>query len=103
MRDLTEEIAVRHPTWPRFRIGVNTGPAVIGNVGGGDQRSFAAIGDTTNVAARLQSAALPGQVLASSTTVARLEGAVDARSVGTRSLKGKGDEVDVYELIGSRA
>jgi class 3 adenylate cyclase len=42
-------------------------------------------------------------VLASSTTVARLEGAVDARSVGTRSLKGKGDEVDVYELIGSRA
>ena len=103
MRDLTEEIAARHPTWPRFRIGVNTGPAVIGNVGGGDQRSFAAIGDTTNVAARLQSAALPGQVLASSTTVARLEGAVDARSVGTRSLKGKGDEVDVYELIGSRA
>jgi len=103
MRDLTEEIAARHPTWPRFRIGVNTGPAVIGNVGGGDQRSFAAIGDTTNVAARLQSAALPGQVLASSTTVARLEGAVDARSVGARSLKGRGDDVDVYELIGTHA
>jgi adenylate cyclase len=82
---------------------VNTGPAVIGNVGDGDQRSFAAIGDTTNVAARLQSEALPGQVLASSTTVARLEGAVDSRSVGTRSLKGKGDKVDVYELIGSHA
>jgi adenylate cyclase len=101
MRDLTEEIAARHPTWPRFRIGVNTGPAVIGNVGGGDQRSFAAIGDTTNVAARLQSAALPGQVLASSSTIERLEGAVEVRSAGTRSLKGKGDEVDVFELVGS--
>jgi adenylate cyclase len=103
MRDLTEEIATRHPTWPRFRIGVNTGPAVIGNVGGADQRSFAAIGDTTNVAARLQSTALPGQVLASSSTIARLEGAVDVRSIGTRSLKGKGDEVDVFELVGTHA
>ena len=99
MRDLTEEIAARHPTWPRFRIGVNTGPAVIGNVGGGDQRSFAAIGDTTNVAARLQSAALPGQVLASSMTIERLEGAVDVRPAGTRSLKGKGDDVEVFELV----
>ena len=103
MRDLTEEIAAQHPTWPRFRIGVNTGPAVIGNVGGGDQRSFAAIGDTTNVAARLQSAALPGQVLASSSTIARLEGAVDVRALGKRSLKGKGDEVDVFELVRSHA
>lgn len=103
MRDLTEEIAAQHPTWPRFRIGVNSGPAVIGNVGGSDQRSFAAIGDTTNVAARLQSAALPGQVLASSSTVARLEGAVDVRALGKRSLKGKDDEVDVFELVRSHA
>jgi class 3 adenylate cyclase len=101
IRDLTEEIAEQHPMWPRFRIGVNTGPAVIGNVGGRDQRSFAAIGDTTNVAARLQSVALPGQVLASSSTIARLEGAVDVRSIGMRSLKGKGDEVDVFELVRS--
>jgi adenylate cyclase len=102
MRDLTEHIAAQHPTWPRFRIGVNTGPAVIGNVGGGDQRSFAAIGDTTNIAARLQSVALPGQVLASSSTIERLEGAVDVRSVGARSLKGKDDQVDVFELIDAR-
>ena len=89
------------PTWPRFRIGVNTGPAVIGNVGGGDQRSFAAIGDTTNVAARLQSAAAPGSGARELRPRSRgLEGAVDVRSVGTRSLKGKGDEVDVFELIG---
>jgi adenylate cyclase len=39
------------------RAGVNTGPAIVGNVGTTEQRSFAAIGDTTNLAARLQAAA----------------------------------------------
>jgi adenylate cyclase len=100
MRDLTERIAGAHPTWPRFRIGVNTGLVVIGNVGGADQRSFAAIGDTTNVAARLQSAALAGQVLASASTVERLGDEVDVRAAGSRSLKGKGENVDVFELVG---
>jgi class 3 adenylate cyclase len=100
MRDLTERIAAEHPAWPRFRIGVNTGLVVIGNVGAADQRSFAAIGDTTNVAARLQSSAVAGQVLASASTVARLEAGVDARPAGTRSLKGKGEDVEVFELVG---
>jgi len=100
MRDLTERIAEEHPTWPRFRIGVNTGLVVIGNVGAADQRSFAAIGDTTNVAARIQSSARAGQVLASSSTVGRLGAEVDIRSAGVRSLKGKGEDVEVFELVG---
>ncbi len=39
--------------WPRFRVGINTGPAIVGNVGTEEQRSFTAIGDTTNLASRL--------------------------------------------------
>ena len=50
-------IADERPAWPRFRAGVNTGPAVIGNVGSIERRSFTAIGDTTNLASRLQSQA----------------------------------------------
>jgi class 3 adenylate cyclase len=100
MRDLTERIASEHPAWPRFRIGVNTGLVVIGNVGSTDHRSFAAIGDTTNVAARLQSAALAGQVLASASTVARLGVELVVRPAGSRSLKGKDDDVEVFELVG---
>jgi class 3 adenylate cyclase len=100
MRDLTERIAEEHPTWPRFRIGVNTGQVVIGNVGASDQRSFAAIGDTTNVAARLQSSATAGQVLASASTVTRLGDDVDVRPAGARALKGKGEETEVFELVG---
>ena len=100
MRDLTDRIAAEHPAWPRFRIGVNTGLVVIGNVGAADQRSFAAIGDTTNVAARLQSSAEAGQVLASGSTVGRLGAEVDVRPAGVRSLKGKGEDVEVFELVG---
>jgi class 3 adenylate cyclase len=99
MRDVTESIAAEHPTWPRFRIGVNTGHVVIGNVGGAAQRSFAAIGDTTNVAARLQSIARPGQVLASSATCDRIAGMVRIERIGRVSLRGKGDAVDVSELL----
>jgi len=99
MRDATEQVAAAHPGWPRFRIGVNTGPAVIGNVGAGAQRSFAALGNTTNVAARLQAAASPGQILAGAATVAPLGGSILARPVGRLSLKGQSDAVEAFELV----
>ena len=51
------------PGWPIFRVGVNTGPAVVGDVGAAERRSFAVIGDTINTAARLMTAAEPGQIV----------------------------------------
>jgi class 3 adenylate cyclase len=99
MREAAEVIAAAHPDWPRFRIGLHTGPAVIGNVGGAGQRSFSAIGDTTNVAARLQGAARPGGVLISAATHERLAGAVEAEPLGPVRLKGKDDPVEAFELI----
>jgi class 3 adenylate cyclase len=52
-----------NPDWPRFRVELNTGPAIVGNAGSEDLRNFSAIGDTTNVAARLEGAAPAGGVL----------------------------------------
>lgn len=98
MRSATDRVAREHPGWPRFRIGVNTGPVVIGNVGASDHRSFAAIGDTTNVAARLQAAASPGQILASRTTVERLTGTIETTPVGPLTLKGKAEPVEAFAL-----
>ena len=88
------------PDWPRFRVGINTGPAVVGNVGSAEQRSFTAIGDTTNVAARLQAQAQPGQIVLGATTYALLANDVQAAPTGALQLKGKTGSIDAWVLIG---
>jgi len=91
-------VATANPGWPMFRVGVNTGRAIVGNVGVEGRRSFTAIGDTTNVAARLLAAAEPGSVVASGTTWAALEGRLDGAPLGPIALKGKRDPVDAWSL-----
>ncbi|MGH2513288.1 MAG: adenylate/guanylate cyclase domain-containing protein, partial [Candidatus Limnocylindrales bacterium] len=59
----TDALAEMDPPGPRFHIGVNSGPAVVGNIGSDEYRNFTAIGDTTNLAARLEGLAKPGQVV----------------------------------------
>jgi class 3 adenylate cyclase len=87
-----------HPDWPTFRVGVNTGPAVIGNVGVAGRLSFAAIGDTSNVAARLMSAGDPGQVVIAGTTWRALGPGRDGVSLGPTRVKGKRDPVEAWIL-----
>jgi adenylate cyclase len=96
--DASEAVAHGRPEWPRFRVGVNSGPAVIGNVGALEQRSFTAIGDTTNLAARLQAQAEPGQVVIGGTTAAELTGA-ELEPLGALELKGKREPVEAFRLV----
>jgi adenylate cyclase len=98
MREVAAAIAARHADWPRFRIGVHTGLAVVGNIGAHDQRSLAAIGDTTNVAARLQSVAEAGHVLISEATRRELGVRARVESRGALALKGRKEPVEAYEL-----
>jgi class 3 adenylate cyclase len=98
MQEATQRTAAENPDWPRFRIGLNTGTAAIGTVGATGQRSFAAIGDTTNVAARVQALAEPGQVLLASATYERIRERVRVAPRGSASLRGRATAVDVYEL-----
>ena len=94
--------AVGESDWPRFRVGVNTGPAIVGNVGTEEQRSFTAIGDTTNLAARLQAVAEPGQVVVGEATYDALRGSVDTQPIGELDLKGKSASVPAYLLLALR-
>jgi adenylate cyclase len=87
------------PDWPRFRVGVNTGLAVVGNVGSAEQRSFTAIGDTTNLAARLQTLAQPGQVVLGGATLAALGGAARVEALGRIEVKGKREPVEAFVLL----
>jgi class 3 adenylate cyclase len=96
------ETAIRHPGWPRFRVGVNTGPALVGNIGAPQMRNYTAIGDTTNLAARLESLAEPGTVVIGSLTYAYLGSRAQVRSRGTVTVRGRSEPVTYYVLDGLR-
>jgi len=85
---------------PRFRVGLNTGPALVGNVGSAELRNFTAIGDTTNLAARLQTFAMPGSVVLGRRTLDLLGDVADVRALGAPELKGKSVRVEAFELRG---
>ncbi|MEP7360145.1 MAG: adenylate/guanylate cyclase domain-containing protein [Chloroflexota bacterium] len=87
---------------PRFRVGINSGPALVGNVGSADLHNFLAIGDTTNVAARLQSFAPAGSVVLGQQTYEIVRDQVKVRPLGSPDFKGKSVPTDVYELLGMR-
>jgi class 3 adenylate cyclase len=94
-----EELVREDKTRPRFRVGINTGPAIVGNVGTEEQRSFTAIGDTTNLAARLQTYADPGQVVIGETTYEAVRTQAHAEPLGDLDLRGKADPVAAYLLL----
>jgi class 3 adenylate cyclase len=98
MQRAVTETSKDHPDWPRFRIGINSGMAALGNVGVGAHRSFTAIGDTTNVAARLQAAAPAGGILIGRSTFDAVRDEVEAAPFGELDLKGKPAPVPTYEV-----
>ncbi|WP_052422844.1 adenylate/guanylate cyclase domain-containing protein [Nonomuraea candida] len=98
--EIAEEMAwkVDGVEWPTFRVGVNTGPALVGNIGSPELRGFNAMGDAVNVAARLQTLAEPGTVVIGETTYRQLGGGAKVRALGPLSLKGKEERVAAYVL-----
>src|SRR5438067_12561773 len=84
----------------RVRVGVNTGPVVVGVVGTDTASEYTAMGDTVNVAARMQAAARPGSVLITSATYRFVSPLVEALDVGRLELKGKAETVHAYEITG---
>ncbi|RBY85675.1 adenylate/guanylate cyclase domain-containing protein [Blastococcus sp. TF02A-30] len=87
-----------HPDWPGLRVGVNSGPVVVSEMGGRGYVVYAAVGDTVNVAARLQAAAPVGGVLVGARTRALLGDAAPLLPTPRLEVKGKADAVDAYLL-----
>ena len=73
--------------------GIASGPAFVGNVGGGPVADYTVLGDTVNVAARLQSAAAPGQILVTEETYSYVQAQFPNAPSENLELKGKSEAV----------
>ncbi len=82
-------------------IGVNMGIAVVGNIGSKQRLDYTVIGDTVNLAARLQSAAnsMKISVIVSRSVVNNLSGQVGYEKVDTIKVKGKEEPVEIYKIV----
>ncbi len=83
----------------RVRTGIDTGEVAVGAAG---VDGTLILGDAVNVAARLQQAAAPQEILLGETTYRLVAAAVDAERLSALSLKGKGDPVPTFRLLGLR-
>lgn len=84
----------------RVRIGINTGTALVGNVGSKERLSYTVIGDTVNLASRLVGVAKDRgvEIVASDMTIAQTGGALATRSLGEVTVRGKSVPVGIHTL-----
>lgn len=97
---LREEILRDYGVDLQFGIGVNTGPAVIGNMGSAVRMDYTAIGDTVNTSARLESNAQKGQILLSDATYQQVKDHVEVTDLGILNVKNKKIGIQIYNLDG---
>lgn len=95
---LKKELKAKYGKEVDFGIGVNTGYAVVGNIGSKRRMDYTAIGDTVNTSARLESNAKPGQILISSNTYELVKDQIEAIHLGGIKVKGKTNEIQVYQV-----
>jgi class 3 adenylate cyclase len=90
-------IEAKHGVRPQMRIGINTGLAVVAQIRG-ESANMTALGDTVNLASRLQTLAEPGTILLSEATNRLVQGLVETSFTGEHAIKGKADPQKTYRL-----
>lgn len=97
---LEQKLIERFGFGVKFGIGINTGPAVFGNIGSKTRMDYTAIGDTVNTAARLESSTQPGQIIMSESTYLQVKDHVIVTPLGEIKVKGKEQGIPIYQLDG---
>jgi class 3 adenylate cyclase/CheY-like chemotaxis protein len=93
-----QEVSSIHGHQLSYSVGVNVGEAIVGYIGTERAMNYTAIGDTVNLAKRLQEYAAPGQILVEEAIIQRLGSLVQARPLGELKVKGRKKQAFVYEL-----
>ena len=102
LRDYAATLRAEHGIEFSLRIGINTGPVVVGKIGDDLRMDYTAQGETVNLAARLQAAAPPGGVVVSEATHRLVAGFFHIRDDGERDVKGFAQPVRVFAVTGQR-
>ena len=102
MGQLNTHLAQEHGVHLAVRLGCHTGLVVVGEVGGGTRQEQLALGETPNLAARLQGLAAPNTLVISAATVPLLSGFFACQPLGTPLLKGVAQPLEVYQVLYER-
>jgi class 3 adenylate cyclase/tetratricopeptide (TPR) repeat protein len=86
-----------------IRVGVNSGEVVVRSIGSDLRMDYTAVGQTTHLAARMEQMAMAGSTLMTAETWRLAEGLVEVKPLGPVAVKGLGEPVEVYEVVGAGA
>jgi predicted ATPase/class 3 adenylate cyclase len=100
VRDLDASLKSRGEPGLQARIGIHTGLVVVGAMSAGGANIDHAVGETPNLAARIQAEAVPDSVCISAATLGLVRKRFDARPLGSRALKGMATDTELYEVTG---
>jgi adenylate cyclase len=98
LQEATARVLEEHPGWPVFRVGINSGPVLVSLLGTEGGRTHTVIGDTVNVASRIEGKAPAGGVAIGPATKDLLPEA-ETESLGLIPLKGKAEPIEVHLLL----
>ena len=100
--DYAAEVKKRHRIECRFRVGLNTGPVVVGKISDNLDMDYTALGDTVNLAARMEELAEPGTVHLSENTYRAVQDYFECVPLGALTVKGKAEPVVAYWAVRER-
>jgi class 3 adenylate cyclase len=103
LRDYADEVKAKHRVECRFRVGLNSGPVVVGKISNNLDMDYTALGDTVNLASRMEEAAEPGTVYLTEDTYRQAGDYFDCEPLGALTVKGKSEPVVAYRAIREKA
>ncbi len=104
MRKFSDKIKTESRIPPiKMRIGIHTGSVIVGTLGYDLRVEFKAVGDTVNLASRMESLAEPGTIYVTQETFKLTEGFFRFEALGEKKVKGKGEPIRVYQVIAPSA
>ncbi len=101
LKGYSGEIQQRYGVAFHMRIGLNSGPVVVGAIGDNLRMDYTAVGDTTNLGARMESLADPGTIRVSRNTVQLVRKYFKFKALGATNVKGKSEPQETFELSGA--